>query len=144
MQYYLLCFRTLLTVLPAFNTTGQMITVNENDRVELNCTADGIPVPSIGWYREGIFVNPDREPSVTVTFETHDAFREDIEGKNGITSYYVNTGTDAGEAGDYSCRAFNLAGDQFLTVPYTLEVNEGIEFKMHILLVYLECMEYCP
>lgn len=92
----------------------------------LTCTADGIPVPTIGWFHDDIFVNDDIQATVTIYFEYHEAFREDIAGENGITSTLAVSAADIDDTGMYVCRATNDAGEVFLSVPYDLVVKEGI------------------
>ena len=113
-------FSYTITVPPAFNTTASTITVNETHDAILSCSADGIPRPTIVWYR-GSLLSAGEQKSVY-----HEPFREDITGQNGITSTLNISNTDPDDdAGMYTCQANNDAGTVILDPEFMLVVIES-------------------
>lgn len=49
-------FLNLYTVPPKIRSTEVQYTVVENSRVVLSCIADGIPVPSMSWKKDGVLL----------------------------------------------------------------------------------------
>ena len=118
---FILCFVYIpVTVPPAFNTTGMTITVNETDDAILSCTADGIPRPTIIWFRGSVRSRGEEQ------VEDHKAFREDLAaGQNGITSTLNISDTIPDDTAMYTCQASNAVDDVVLSPGFMLVVIEG-------------------
>ena len=89
---------------------GQMnYTVNEADTVTFECSATGIPSPTITWLRNGMELNNMTNSHVTVGDPIEMDFTRDNDGETvstvTLTLNLVNT-TD-GDSGMYTCMASN-------------------------------------
>ena len=98
---------------------------NEQMAVTFNCTATGIPSPSISWFRneDGNQTNltlDSRVTTINVT-STQNLSTLIFEEAQSLTLFNA---TDS-DTGNYSCQAFNDAGQS--TVPFQLTVQgEGV------------------
>lgn len=70
--------------------------------VELSCTAEGLPLPTIHWTRNGVLL----EGGVEVTMDTR---TDDVVSQLRI----VSSGYE--DRGNYSCIAVNVAGEDAFT-----------------------------
>ena len=95
------------TVIPniTFPLDGQLYTINEFNPVVFECTATGIPAPTITWYRGGVLLNGSRitlsDHSEPVAFSTQygDIFL--------ITRALIFDNTMDSDTGTYTCLADN-------------------------------------
>lgn len=78
--------------------------MTEGDRVELNCTASGIPLPEIEW-----FVNEGEVPITTDGTTT--LINTVPEGMSGITSTLSLLDIQFAGSGTYVCMAINSLGN---------------------------------
>ena len=94
--------------------------VNETDDAILSCTADGIPPPTITWFRGAVRSRGEEE------IVYHKAFREDLTARqNGITSTLNISATIPDDTASYTCQATNDAGAIVLHPDFMLVVIEG-------------------
>ena len=98
-------------VTSVYPEVGQMnYTVNETDTVTFECSATGIPPPTITWLRNGMELNNMTGSRVTVG----DPMETDSERGDGETVSMVNRtlnliNTINGDSGIYTCMATNDA-----------------------------------
>ena len=84
-------------------------TVNETKAVTFECSATGIPPPTITWYRDGVLLSGNR---VTLSNQTlMDFTRMDNENVQIATRMLTLENTDNCESGRYTCSATNTAGE---------------------------------
>ena len=91
---------------------GQMnYTVNETDTVTFECSATGIPPPTITWLRNGKELNDTTNSRVTVGDSTEMDFTRDNDGETvSVVTHTLNlVNTTDGDSGMYSCMATNDA-----------------------------------
>ena len=86
--------------------------------VSINCTADGVPVPTIVWRKDGQLIIPSSRRSTSS--KNYPGFRSNI---TGTTSTLTITDLTGSDNGTYSCRALNEANiGVVLDTPYQLTV----------------------
>ena len=86
--------------------------------VSINCTADGVPVPTIVWRKDGQLIIPSSRRSTSS--KNYPGFRSSI---TGTTSTLTITDLTGSDNGSYSCRAVNEANiGVVLDTPYQLTV----------------------
>ena len=92
--------------------------------VSFNCTADGVPIPTIVWRKDGQLIIPSNRRSLSLQNST--GFRSNtIPGVVQVTSILTITDLTGSDNGSYSCRADNEANiGAVLTTPYQLTVVE--------------------
>ena len=105
---------------------GQMnYTVNEADTVTFECSATGIPPPTITWLRNGMELNDTTNSRVTVGDSTEMNFTRDNDGETVSvvtrTLNLVNTTDD--DSGMYTCMATNDANPGSSTTDFELIVQ---------------------
>ena len=87
-------------------------TVNETETVTFECSATGIPGPSISWSRSGVELSG---PRVTINDPVTTNFSRMDDGENiqlvSRTLQLTNTVDD--DSGTYTCNATNSAGDDY-------------------------------
>ena len=131
-MYYYACNKQLLfhTVTPMVSSVypevGQMnYTVNEADTVTFECSATGIPPPTITWLRNGMELNDTTNSRVTVGDSTEMNFTRDNDGETVSvvtrTLNLVNTTDD--DSGMYTCMATNDANPGSSTTDFELIVQ---------------------
>ena len=106
------------------NSTGATLLKKGGQNVSFNCTADGIPTPTIVWRRDGQLIIPNNKRSVSSQSST--GFRSNrIPEIIQVTSTLLITDLTGSGNGSYSCRADNEANiGAVLTTPYQLTVIE--------------------
>ena len=98
-------------VTSVYPEVGQMnYTVNEADTVTFECSATGIPPPTITWLRNGMELNTMTDSRVTVgdPMET-DSERGDGETVSMVTRTLNLINTTDGDSGIYTCMTTNDA-----------------------------------
>ena len=105
-------------------TAGVSIEKERRQNISFNCTADGIPMPTIVWRKDGHLIIPFHKRSITVKNST--GFRSSmIAGVLQTTSSLTITGLTGSDNGSYSCRADNKANiGAVLIEPFILTVVE--------------------
>ena len=98
---------------------GQMnYTLNERDTVTFECSATGIPPPTITWLRNGMELNDTTNSRVTVDNSTEMDFTRDNDGEtvSKVTRTLNLVNTTDGDSGMYTCMATNDAdpGDNMM------------------------------
>ena len=100
------------TVTSVYPEVGQMnYTVNEADRVTFECSATGIPPPTITWLRNGMELNNMTDSRVTVGDPMETNFtRANVGETVSIVNRTLNLiNTIDGDSGIYTCMATNDA-----------------------------------
>ena len=105
-------------------STGVTVVKESGQNTSFNCTADGVPVPTIVWRKNGqLLVSGDRR-SIVYT-NTSVGFRiRNIPGVMKITSVLTITDLTGSDSGNYSCRVDNGGRPAILTKPFQLTVLE--------------------
>ena len=86
--------------------------------LSFNCTANGIPMPTIVWRKDGQLIIPSSRRSTSS--KNYPGFRSNI---TGTTSTLTITDLTGSDNGTYSCRAVNEANiGVVLDTPYQLTV----------------------
>ena len=90
--------------------------------VSFNCTADGIPIPTLVWRKNGQLIIPSNRRNTSL--QSSIGFRSNIiPGVVQVTSILIITDLIGSDSGNYSCRADNKANiGAVLTTPYQLTV----------------------
>ena len=113
----------------------------------MNCTADGIPRPTITWSFRSAIYDTNLLQFSSVENNNHAAFRSSVltvPGENGYTSILtVIRITKTADEGEYVCRASTIGIDSIvsLTEPYRVTITE-CEFKTDKTKVSIDC-RYC-
>lgn len=91
-------------------------------RVKFNCTADGVPTPSITWLKDSSIVSAAAGKKYELTEEKiSNGLRQNI--NESVTSILTVVGISEGDTGLYICTASNGRGQNYvLDVPYNLTV----------------------
>ena len=113
-------------VTSVYPEVGQMnYTVNERDIVTFECSATGIPPPTITWLRNGMELNNMTDPRVTVGYSMEMDFTRDNDGETVSmvtrTLNLINTTDD--DSGTYTCVAANDANPGSSTTDFELIVQ---------------------
>ena len=104
--------------------------LNESDTLVLNCTADGIPRPTIIWSFRSASVDVGLRPRTSENKTIEVAFRSAITtvpGDRGYTSTLIITNVlNSADEGDYVCSADNGVGSRVrLGEPYQVFITRG-------------------
>ncbi len=92
---------------PVINFT---YTVNESDSVTFNCSASGIPAPSINWFRNGSATDTRFSISQSQVDDNYEL--SDSRGTGFlVTSQLTISATRDEDSGQYQCRAENDVGN---------------------------------
>ena len=107
------------------NNTGGREGRERGQTVSFNCTADGIPRPTIVWRKDGQLIISSTIRNIHSSGGSIGFRSQDIPGVLQITSTLTITGLARSDSGNYSCRADNEANiGAVLSTPFTLEVVE--------------------
>ena len=105
--------------------TGMTAEKKRNQNVSFNCTADGIPMPTIVWRKNGQLIISNNKRNVTQLSNSTGFRSNTIPGVVQVTSVLTITDLTGSDNGSYSCRADNEAKiGAVLTTPYQLTVVE--------------------
>ena len=131
-MYYYTCnkqslFHTVTpTVTSVYPEVSQMnYTVNEADTVTFECSATGIPPPTITWLRNGMELNDTTNSRVTVGDPMEMNFTRDNDGEtvSMVTRTLNLVNTTDGDSGMYTCMATNDADPGSSTTDFELIVQ---------------------
>ena len=115
----------ILVTAALWNNTGGTVIKTKGQNVVFNCTADGLPRPTIVWRRNGqLLLNTSRLK--IISSEQANSFRSNIIPEVlQRTNMLEITDLKGNDNGSYSCRADNEANlGVILTTPFTLQVLE--------------------
>ena len=113
----------MATVPAALMHSGEQVEVEQGKNITLSCTADGHPLPTITWWRNGVQLTDSSKYSITA--ESSTGFRSSIypgimQVRSELT--IINTDRSSDEA-NYTCRAQSDGTNTTeLTTPYELIV----------------------
>ena len=116
-------------VTSVYPEVGQMnYTVNETDTVTFECSATGIPPPTITWLRNGMELNDMTDSRVTVGDPMEMDFTRDNDGETvSIVTRTLNLiNTTDGDSGTYTCMATNDADPGSDTMDFDLIVQSKL------------------
>ena len=116
-------------VTSVYPEVGQMnYTVNETDTVTFECSATGIPPPTITWLRNGMELNDMTDSRVTVGDPMEMDFTRDNDGETvSIVTRTLNLmNTTDGDSGMYTCMATNDADPGSDTMDFDLIVQSKL------------------
>ena len=120
LNYFLLSLTLVTAQLLYIN--GVAVNKKSGQSISLNCTADGIPTPTIVWRKDGQLIVPNNKRSISVQLSA--GFRSNIS-LDIITSNLTINDLTGSDNGSYSCRADNKANiGAALNTPYQLTVIE--------------------
>ena len=121
------CRRTVTPMVTnVYPEVGQMnYTVNESDTVTFECSATGIPPPTITWLRNGMELNDTTDSRVTVGNPMEIDFTRDNVGEtvSMVTRTLNLMNTTDGDSGMYTCMASNDANPNNDTEVFELVVQ---------------------
>ena len=127
-----------IVVTELLNTTGITVVRENGQNVSFNCTADGVPVPTIVWRKNGQLVMSRNKWSIFSTNVTIGFRRKQLPGVLQITSTLAITDLTESDNGNYSCRAENEFDDGVvLATPYILTVE--CKYKLQTCYYYMFC-----
>ena len=99
------------------NTDGVAVEKERGQNISFNCTAEGIPMPTIVWRKDGQLIIQNNKRHISSKSST--GFH------SGVTSTLIISDVTGSDNGSYSCRADNEANiGAVLTIPYQLTVVE--------------------
>ena len=140
------CRRTVTPMVTSvYPEVGQMnYTVNEADRVTFECSATGIPPPTITWLRNGMELNNMTDSRVTVgdPMETNFTRANVGETVSLVTRSLNLINTIDGDSGMYTCMATNDADPRSNTTAFELIVQGLSIFVGRNTGIYV-CMSIC-
>ena len=118
-------------------TEGFTLTVNEMEVALFECTATGIPAPTISWYRNGTELSGDSR----ITLSSHTA-QSLVQGDGGMV-YSVSRSLMLADTRDddsdtYTCIADNIAGND--TQDFELVVQS--ELNISVVIVSIDISLY--
>ena len=108
---------------PSIQTSGAVLTEPAGGTATLTCSADGVPTPSVTWFRNGQLVPGSLSERLKITAVVQTGgFQADV------TEHLLSTLTISeltpDDDGNYSCSATNNVGaTAILSIPYTLTVR---------------------
>ena len=124
-------------VISVYPKVGQMnYTVNETDTVTFECSATGIPPPTITWLRNGRELNDMTDFHVSVSIPIEIDFRRDNDGETVVlvTRSLDFTNVADSDSGTYICMATNDVN------PCSNIVINGFELIVQGLLEIIFCI----
>ena len=92
--------------------SNTIYTTNETSPITFQCSATGIPISSISWYKNGSTLTPSSNPHVTVGLSSQQLLSS---GLYQVTQTLGITNTTDTDSGNYSCMANNTADSQSAT-----------------------------
>lgn len=98
----------------------------KGQRISLNCSADGIPQPTIAWRKDGqLIIIANSKRNIMSSGGVYGFRSNDIPEVLQTTSTLTIRQLRGSDNGNYSCRADNEANiGAILKVPFTLQVVE--------------------
>ena len=93
--------------------------VHAEDNGELQCFADGFPLPNISWHKNGVIITNDSYSNIWIAEST--LFR--MNGLNRIQSHLNIERSDPSNTGNYTCTATNSYGSNRST--FNLIIQTG-------------------
>ena len=127
-------FRLSLVPPQLLYSSGGIIKLNESDTLILNCSADGIPRPTIVWFSDSSSIDIGLRPRTNENKTIVPSFRPSIATvpvDNGyMSTLIINDVLKSTEQGEFVCVASNGVGSGTVSLvqPYSVSVTES-EFK---------------
>ena len=94
-------YNTYVFISPMIVSVAQVITlplmVTRTEELQLTCTAEGFPLPSITWTHNGTDIDAAVSSNIAITEDTSMGIE--------LTSTLTVTNTSISDSGDYTCRA---------------------------------------
>ena len=100
-------------VIPNITSLNSIYVTNETSPVTFQCTATGIPTPSIIWLKGGIVLSSNSDPWIVIGSPNQQLLSS---GVYQVTQTLTITNTADSDSGNYLCVGNNIAGsstDQF-------------------------------
>jgi len=112
-------------LMPPVNFT---YTVNETAPVIFRCSATGIPPPEINWMRNGVLLDDNVDPRISLSNPSDpEAFPTTGGDIYSVSRNLTISNTRDNDSDTYTCRAFNgFNVPAILRMPFLLTVNPGM------------------
>lgn len=140
LTYFLTHFTYLVPALLG-NVKGVIFNETKNQsqviNITMNCTADGIPKPSIIWFYDDVILN--LKPRVTIVQQDlNRPLRDNVvhpHGTSVISILSISNANQRDDSGRYACQAENIGGRSLLTPPNDLIINVGMKCSYLMILL---------
>ena len=108
------------------DTTGQLVTVMEDESASFTCRATGLPRPVIFWLKNGQPLDDRHTSRITITSSLlpGDLSSTGLPGRSSVLT--ISDALFPSDTGNYNCKAVNGAGlPATLSSPFRLVVMRG-------------------
>lgn len=125
MNYFHLYFSLyLVTPSIAFPVSGTTFTVNESSIITIQCSATGIPYPTLSWYRESVLLSSQGGFGINDRITISDLMIEDYLTPSGIikrVNQTLSLTANGSDTGSFMCTADN-----------NVLVNASVDFNVFV------------
>ena len=127
--WYIIMYTNTVTPNITSPTDGFTLTVNETEVVLFECTATGIPAPTISWYRSGTELSGDSH----ITLSNHTAPTL-VQGDGGmvysVSRTLILADTRDDDSDTYTCVADNIVGNDSQEFELVVQSELGQLFQV--------------